>query len=288
MFPTHCNQVNVRDVSFRLTAEEIIRNSLGKKVYGVTNYVILTDGDGWAVTRIEKNRGYSLFKRIENVEIISLPHETLYVEDPSVDVLNPTSMAERAEQMGVKTLVVKGKFDHVSFIKEVKSESLIVFEVVPPNPPKLTELAARALSIGRINMPIKIITDILNLGELAKTRLTSHVMYPCVTSELSSDENTLFLDRSPDISSIGVENITLVGCELTLRTFSSLYGEEPAFLDMCPKKRAMAREENAKHLARCCMLDDGYRRSGEIAHVSWGATISHVEEAILDLFDLYE
>lgn len=97
-----------------------------------------------------------------------------------------------------------------------------------------------------------------------------------------------FLDRSPDISSIGVENITLVGCELTLRTFVSLYGGEPAFLDMCPKKRIRVKGETTRYLARCCMLDDGYKCSGGIAHVSWGATISHVEEAILDLFDLYQ
>lgn len=288
MFPNHCNEVSVKEVAFRLTADEIIRNSLGKKVYAVTNYVILTDGDEWAVTRIEKSRSYSLFKRIEKVEIISLPIDTLYVEDPSVDVLNPSSMAKRSEQEGIETLVVKGKFDHVSFIKEEKCESLIVFEVVPPNPPKLLELAERALSVGRINRPIKLIPAILDLGELAKTKLTSYTMYPCFTSELSSDENVLFLDRAPDISSIGIENITLVGCDLTLLTFSSLYGEEPAFLDMCPKKRAMAKEENVKYLARCCMLDDGYIRTGEIAHVSWGATISHVEEAILDLLDLYE
>jgi hypothetical protein len=104
---------------------------------------------------------------------------------------------------------------------------------------------------------------------------------------LSSGENALFLDQAPDISSIGVDNITLIGCDLSLRTFISHYGKEPKFIDMCPRKRSSSEEVVNKYLSRCCFIDEEYERTGDIACVSWGAKVSDVEEAILDLFDLY-
>jgi hypothetical protein len=94
-------------------------------------------------------------------------------------------------------------------------------------------------------------------------------------------------DQAPDISSIGVDNITLIGCDLSLRTFISLYGKEPKFINTCPKKRTASEEAINKYLTRCCVIDEEHERRGDIACVSWGAKVSDVEEAILDLFDLY-
>ncbi len=287
MFPKHCNEVSLRKVSFSLSEEEIIKKSSGKKAYAITNYMILTNGDEWAVTRIEKARGSGLFKRIETVEVVSLPQATVYVEDPTVDVLNPSVMAGIAEKEGKETLIVKGKFEHVSFIHNEKSEPLMVFDVVPPNPPKLVELAERALGTGRISKPIMIVPVILNMNKLAQANLTTFTMFPCYTPDLSSGKKALFLDQAPDISSIGVDNITLIGCDLSLRTFISLYGKEPKFIDMCPRKRGASEETANKYLSRCCVINEEYERRGDTACVSWGAKVSDVEEAILDLFDLY-
>jgi hypothetical protein len=279
--------VSLRKVSFSLSEEEIIKRASGKMAYAITNYMILTNGDEWAVMRIEKARGPGLFKRIEKVEVVSLPEDTVYVEDPTVDVLNPSVMVGIAEKEGKETLIVKGKFEHVSFIHNEKSEPLKVFDVVPPNPPKLIELAERALGTGRICKPITIVPDILDLNELAQASVTTFTMFPCYTPGLSSGENALFLDQAPDISSIGVDNITLIGCDLSLRTFISHYGKEPKFIDMCPRKRSSSEEVVNKYLSRCCFIDEEYERRGDIACVSWGAKVSDVEEAILDLFDLY-
>jgi hypothetical protein len=54
-----------------------------------------------------------------------------------------------------------------------------VFDVVPPNPPKLIELAERALGTGRICKPITIVPDILDLNELAQASVTTFTMFPC-------------------------------------------------------------------------------------------------------------
>lgn len=98
MFPKHCREVGLKKVSFPLTKKQIIKKSIGKMVYTITNYLILTNGDNWAVTRVAKANGSGLFNRIKKVEIISLPKDTGYIEDSTVDVLNPSAMARIAER----------------------------------------------------------------------------------------------------------------------------------------------------------------------------------------------
>lgn len=169
----------------------------------------------------------------------------------------------------------------------MESIYLKVFDVVPPNPPKLVELVEKALSIGRIGKPIKVVTDILDLNTLTQASKTPFTMFLCYTSELRSGENALFLDQAPDISSVDGDNITLIGCNLSLNIFSSLYGSEPAFINMCPKMRIAMEQTVYKCITRCCLVDEKHERIGDIAYVPWGAKISDVEEAILHLFDLY-
>ena len=287
MFPKHCREVSVKKVSFPLTENEIIKRSVGKMVYALTNYIILTNDADWAVIKIERAENQGLFKTIKEVQIISLPKETAFVEDPTVDVLNPSAMVKVAEEERKETIVVKGKFEHVSFVHCEKPTPLIVLDIVPPDPPKLLELVERALSIGRVQEPIKIVPNIIDLRALAEANKTLFTMFPCTTSDLKHRANTLFLDQALEISSIGVENITLIGCDLSLKTFTSLYGKKPAFIDMCPRNRIVKEGAINRCISRCCIVDEGYERIEGVAYVPWGAKVSEVEEAILDLFESY-
>lgn len=287
MFPKHCREVSLKRVSFPLTRDEIIKRSVGKKVYAVTKYVILTDGNDWSVLKIKKSQNLGLFKRINKIEIMSFPEETGYVEDSTIDVLNLSAMAKLADKERKETLVVKGKFEHLSFICNAKYLILEVYDIVPPNPPKLVELVERALSIGRIEKAIKVVVEILDLNILTQGITTSFTMFPCYMSDLKSRKNTLFLDQAPDLSSIGVNNITLIGCDLSLRIFSSMYNKKPAFINMCPKTRNINKKLINMCITRCCtILNKPYERIGNVAYVPWGAKISNVEEAILDLVNL--
>ena len=92
----------------------------------------------------------------------------------------------------------------------------MVFDVVPPNPPKIVEMAEAALGTGRIRKPIRIIPKIVDVNELAQVRKTKYVMFPCYASSLAGLEggqNALYLDQRPSLK-VPVNEITLLGLEL--------------------------------------------------------------------------
>jgi len=226
-----------------------------------------------------------MFKKIKRIEIISLPEETGFVKDSTINVNNPSIMARIAESKGKKTVVVQGKFEHISFISNEKPIPLVVIDFVPPSPPKLVELVPKALDTGRIQKPIKMVPNILDLNKLAKKSSKSHVMFSCHAGDSNVGKNVLFLVGKPNISSIGVDNIVHVGCDASLRIFESLYGKKPTFIDICPLH--MKKKKGTKYIARCGKIGEGhYLRIGDTAYVDFDPKLSDVEEAILDLFEL--
>ena len=289
LFPRHCSKVCFRRVSFPLTKENVERESFGKIVLSNTKYIVLTDGLQWTVARILKSTAaekYRLLKRIESIEIISSPEDTGFVKDPTVNVDNPSYMARIAENQGKQTVVVHGRFDHISFISNEKPVPLAVFDFIPPNPPKLIELVERALDTGRIRKPIKIVPNILDLYKLAKASKKPFVMFPCHAGDSNCGKNILSLVGTPNISSIPIENIVLIGCDVSLRTFQSVYRKKPTFIDMCPLHRKEVQKKGGmKCIARCDKIGEGHLRIGDTAYVSFDPKICEVEEAILDLFE---
>lgn len=286
MIPRHCREVAIKKVNFPLTKKNIVEAAEGRSAYANTNYLMLNNGPDWAILRIYKAREQALFRKIEKTEIISMPADTVYLEKPEVDVQNPSVMVRMAEEAGKDALVVKGRFEHISFVCRERTTPLIVFDVVPPNPPKIVELAEAALSTGRIRKPLRIIPKILDLNDTARTRGTRHVMFPCYASALAgleAAEHAFYLDQIPQLK-VPANEITLVGCEISMRIFTSLYGEKPAYLELCPKKMLVGVSEAC--LCRCCVVDEGHVIEGNTAYVPWGASVGEVEEAIIDLFGL--
>lgn len=286
MIPRHCREVSVKRVAFPITKQNIIAEVAGKSAYINTNYIVLNNGPDWAVAKVHKAREQGLFQKIDALDIISMPGDTMYLEEPEVDVQNASVMVRMAEEAGKDALVVKGKFEHISFVHKEKTTPVVVFDVAPPNPPKIVELTEAALATGRIRKPIRIVPNILDLNELARTRNTEYVMFPCYASALAGLEgvdNAFYLDQIPGLK-MPVNEITLVGCELSMRIFTSLYGEEPAYMELCPKKLVHTVSEAC--LCRCCVVDEGHGIEGNAAYVPWGASIGEVEEAIIDLLGL--
>lgn len=295
MFPKHCSEVCFKKISFPLTKENIVKKTVGQIVFHNTNYIVLTNDREWAVARIQKSekqedqwRSYfstEMFKRIESIEIISLPEDTGFVKDPTVNVNNPSLMARVAEREGKETVIVHGKFEHISFISNEKPIPLIIYDFSPPNPPKLIDLVPRALDTGRIQKPIKIVPKILNLNKLAKTSGKPFAMFSCHAGDSNFGKNVLFLVGNPDISSIGIDNIVHVGCDASLRIFKSVYGKKPTFIDVCPLHRE--KKKGTKYIARCGkMMPRGHQRIGDTAYVNFDPSLCDVEEAIMDLFEI--
>jgi hypothetical protein len=287
LIPKHCSEVALINVSFSLSKENILKKSVGHILYYNTNYAVLTNGNERAVVKVYKSKNPGQFKKVESVEIVSLPDETGFVKDLTVNVNNPSLMAKIMEKQNKETVVVNGEFQHVSFVGKEKALPLTVYDFRPPDPPKLVQLVERALDAGRIEKPIKVDFDVFDLNKLAAESEKPFVMFPCYAEVSNSQKKVLYLVGNPNLSSIGIDNIVLIGCDLSLRIFKSTYRKTPAFINMCPLHRAEAvKKKGVKCIARCCKIGKGHLRIGDIAFVSYDPKLSDVEEAIIDLFEL--
>jgi hypothetical protein len=288
MFPKHCREVGVKKITFPLTENNIITGLIGQLAYKKTDYLILINGDERAIVRIEKPQNEELFSQIEEVKVISLPDNTKYLEDPSINVLSPTQMAETAQKQNAETLVVKGMFEHISFIHKEEPIPLVVYDVIPPEPPKLMKLVRNALYSGSVGIPVKIIPNIQDLREITKNCTKNNIIFPCHASDLRSEKKTFYLDQDPEFQEDELSDVCLIGCDLSLRIFKILYNIEPEFFNFCPKMRTLDEKPKYKTITKCCELKEGFERMGNIVVVPWGATQKEVEDALNELFELKE
>ena len=284
MYPKHCREVGVKNVTFSLTEEEIKKNILNKPAYKRTDYLVLVNEDERAIVTIKKPQSEELFSQIDDVNIISLPDSTKYLEDPTINVLSPTQMAETALKQGAETLVAKGMFEHISFIHKEELLPLVVYDVIPPEPPKLMKLVQSALYSGSVGIPVKIIPNIQDLRETTKKCTKSNIVFPCHASELTSDKKTFYLDQDPEFQENELSDICLIGCDLSLRIFKTLYKTEPEFFNFCPRKRAKDTQSEHKTITKCCELKEGFEHIDNVVVVPWGATQNEVEQALNHLF----
>jgi len=279
MLPDHCKDVSVREVDFDLTLENIIDRAKGKKAYTRTEFIVLRHRDELAIVKVEKENGKELFRPIRSVEVVSLPKGTVFVKDEDMDVLNRSSMARLARDHEGKYVVVQGLFNHVSFVHSDEGEDLVVFDVVPPFPAKLSVLVEKALAAGLVDKAIVPLVRTVDLNQLEKGVPTSMVMFPCRASGIASNREVMFLDETPDLRG----DVTLIGCDLSKRIFQNIYHKAPKeFVSMCP--RELAPKDGAKCIVKCCKLREGFEIDGDMAVVPWGATVREVGAAINALF----
>ena len=277
MNPDHCKDVSLRHVDFPLTEENIAGNIDGKKAYTRTDFMILRNGEETAVIKVTKEKGKDLFRPICGHEVVSLPDDTIYLKDETIDVLNQSQMARVARQHQGKTVVVSGMFNHVSFLQEENLLDLFVVDVVPPSPSKLSVLVERAFSTGLVDLPIVPHYQDVDLNELERKVTAKGVMFPCRASGLESKRKVFFLDETPVLE----EEVTLIGCDLSRRIYRSVYKREAGAIDMCPRNLAKTK---GKTLVKCCSVKEGFVIDGDVASVPWGATVLDVVGAINSLF----
>ena len=92
MFPSHCKEVSVKTVDFELTEDNIKRFLKGKKAYIRTRYYVFNSGREWAVALIVRKQSNDILQEIASIHILSLPKDTVFVQDPELDVLSASSM----------------------------------------------------------------------------------------------------------------------------------------------------------------------------------------------------
>jgi hypothetical protein len=278
LVPLPYSRVAVQHAAFPLD-EKSIRGFLdGKEVWFETDYVVFRSGGDCAVARIVQRELPGFFRPIDSVEIVSLPESTHWVEDASVDPGNPSALAEKARALGVgpsETLVVRGLYEHVCFIHRPAPIVIDVFDLSPPEPPRLLDMARRVLAYRQLPATVirPHVQPILDLtGDLAGRPL----LLPCGISQLKSTVDAFYLDERPER-----RDWVLLGCERSRQIHRHLYGDDCPRIDLCPRQLFDAGDALA--LMRCCMVEKRVELWGNVAIVPWGAELPLVEEALTAL-----
>lgn len=280
MFPGHCKEVSVRSVGFELTEENIRGFLAGKRAYIRTRFYVFNSGDEWAVAEVEKAEANSVLRAITSVRVLSLPKDTAFVDDPSLEVLSASMMGALQRETGARCVVVRGRSEHVSFFLEEEPKRLTIFDVVPPSPSKLVSMVDAVLESDLQDMCVSYSVVEADLNGIAHGVENGMVMFPCRASGLRSDLPTRYLDETKEMSEDQLDEVTLVGCSLSARIFKAVYGREPRLVNMCPKDLVRERGITGPVLVKCCRVKEGFEVEGEMAVVPWGTRSSEVAAAL--------
>jgi hypothetical protein len=272
----HCKDVSVHEVDSELTAENISRLMADWTSYIRTEVLILRNGDDFASVLIRRTDGTGLFRSVKDHEILSLPGDTVYMDDPETDVINIPAMARIQSENPGKTVIVKGMFSHVNIIKDIAWQRLTVVDNVPPEPQKLGVLVKTALASGFVGHPVVAEEVTIDMADRVSEVDTEAVMFPCRVSGLTADIPVYFLDGHPELK----HEVTLIGCHLSKRIFTELYRRDVKFINVCPADFA----GDGKTIVKCCKIKEGHIIDGNTAKVPWGATVPEVAGALNALF----
>jgi hypothetical protein len=175
------------------------------------------------------------------------------------------------------TLVVEGRFDHVNLIHRPQPLVVRIVEVMPPDPPKILEMARHVLSYADLP-PIVLELEPIDVHALCESVKPAAYLLPCRSGGLDDlGAPVYFLDERPAVR----QDWTLIGCERSIQFHRHYYGDEPPRVEMCPRKIAGARDEPT--LLKCCLLEFHVEKEGAVLTVPWGSDLPMVENALRQL-----
>lgn len=283
LIPLPYRQVSVQRVTWPIDQKNIAQYLAGKDCYKATRFIIFKNGPDCAVVQVAPGAATTadgLFCEVEGHNILALPSECIWIEDPLVDTGNRHQLAEAAHAKCIlpsQTLIVEGAFGHVNFYHRPNPLTLRVIDQVPPSPSRLVSLVRQALAFD--DFPALIIQENpIDLVSLAQKNTGSGAcMFPCHASGLKGPAGTFFLDDRPPL-----ESWTLYGCERTEQIYRHTYSADPHRVDTCPRKSA-EKNLSGKTILRCCLLESTIEVNGDLAVVPWGANPDHVLQALRQL-----
>jgi hypothetical protein len=218
-----------------------------------------------------------MFKKVEQVEVISLPEETTFICDPKADAFNHNSLSEAANKAGTRAVVVEAEFDHITFV--IKEDPVVInlVDVVPPHPSKLLVLAERAIRTMSLEKPVVIVPKIVDITELVQAE---EIVYPCRASDMGDHSHAKFLHECPEVT----DDTVLVGCDISRKIYYSEYKKQPKMVNICPKEHVKGIE--GFKLVKCCLVEGKVEVEGDMAIVPWGVKVEEVRQAVRDIIGL--
>jgi hypothetical protein len=265
------------------TVKEVL---LAREAYRRTEFIVLRGEEGaTALVGITCASQDALFNPVIAVEYLGGPDDCAYVVRHDVDSANATALAEvaAAEAPTAAICVVEGLYQHVNFI--VRANPLVVrlVDVVPPEPPRLFDLARQAITIDEDLPPVRLVPELLDVRSLAARAPDVHYLLPCQGAGLDLPGTVDYLDQRPEQA-----DWTLVGCERSRQFHRWFYGRDPdRQVELCPD-RLIPSDPGSRTatLLRCCLLERGIRVDGNRAMVPWGTNLSEVQAALRALTGL--
>jgi hypothetical protein len=252
---------------------------LSRRVYRRTEFLIAECDGERAVVRIVRAPGDAILVPVADVEIVAPPGEVAFVDSPQTDTGNATQLAAAAAASGVHACVyvVQGLFQHVNFIVSPDPIAVDVVEVVPPEPPKLVEMARAMVGVDEDLPPLDLRFRPIDLRELIDQNPAPLHMLPCRSGGLPTTDAIAFLDEGPELR----DGTLLVGCERSRQIYTAMYDREPGDrVDFCPRVRTDP-QTPALTLIKCCLRERGIERRGpRQVLVPWGATLDEVRAGL--------
>jgi len=268
--------VSVQDFA-TLDEGALLTRIRSRRVYRRTEFIVAVCGDDRAVVQVERADEEGILVPVRDARLLAGPEEVAFVRDESVDTGNASQLARIARAHPARVCVVEGRFQHVNFIHSPAPVRVRVLEVIPPEPPKLLEMAQAVLDFDEALPPVELDFVPIDLRELARARPAEHYLFPCRSGGLDLDARVEFLDAGPDEPG----EWTLVGCERSRQIHAALYGREPAErVDFCPRLRDGGGAPEAPTLLKCCLNERGVEQDGRRLTVPWGASLEEVRSAL--------
>ncbi len=281
--------VSVQSWPTPLEPEAVGAVLVGRETYRRTEFLVLRHPGGsgvspgddadTALVRVHCAAREELFNPITGIDWIAGPDDCVYVVDPATDTANATALARAAARAGGDraVYVVEGRYQHVNFIHRPRPVTVRVVEVVPPEPPKLFDMAQRVVDYDELLPPVNLELETIDLHALAATAPAEHYLLPCRSGGVELAGEVSFLDERPAPAAW-----TLIGCDRSRQLHRWFYGTEPAgHVELCPARRAGAGPEPT--LLKCCLLEDGMRAEPGRVVVPWGAELETVRAALRTL-----
>jgi hypothetical protein len=266
--------VSVQDVD-TLDPAVLLAHIRGRRVYRRTEFIVAVHDDARALVQVERADGDGILVPVNDARLLATPGEIAFVRDPAVDTGNASQLA-RAAPAGARVCVVEGRFQHVNFIYEPAPLPIRVVEVVPPDPPKLLEMARTVLDYDEDLPPLDLRFAPIDLRELAAAHPAGHYLFPCRCAGLDLDAQVSFLDAGPPQAA----EWTLVGCERSRQIHAALYDAEPhERVDFCPLV-IEGEPDDRLTLLKCCLRERGIEQEGRRLTVPWGASLEEVRQAL--------
>jgi hypothetical protein len=258
---------------------------LSREAYRRTEFIVLRGADdATALVQITCSSHDALFNPVIAVEWLGGPGDCTYVVRHDVDSANATALAEVALTDGARPAesaspicVVEGRYQHVNFIVRARPTEIRLVDVVPPEPPRLLDLARQAITIDDDLPPVRLCPELLDVRALAAAAPDDHYLLPCQGAGLDLPGTVDYLDQRPARAAW-----TLVGCERSRQFHRWFYGGEPdRQVELCPDRLTPADSgAETPTLLRCCLLERGIRVEGHRAVVPWGTNLSEVQAAL--------